>query len=61
MAGKGTAPTAPRGDAARPKTMQKYLAKDWAIMIRRDGTGEPTTVIKSSVPNMEAGGWRRVN
>ena len=60
MADKGTTPS-PRGDSARPKSIAKHLAKDWAIMIRRDGTGEPTTVIKSSVTNMETDGWRRVN
>ena len=60
MADKGTTP-APRGDAARPKTMAKYLAKNHATMIRRDGTGAPVTVGKDQVPNMEAGGWRRVN
>ena len=60
MSDKGTTP-APRGDVGRPKTMQRYLAQDYAIMKRDDGEGEPTTVRKDQVPMMVAEGWRRVN
>lgn len=41
------------------KTIEKYLAKDHAIM--QSPTGLKTAVIKAMMHKLEAKGWKRVN